>query len=70
MVLRMPDLTPQQVSALALAAGLAISDDDLVEVTHRLNAFLEALTPLADLALDAVEPTPFGTAPLPFGEAP
>ena len=65
----MLDLTPDQVAAMAAAAGLAISGDDLLEVTHRLNAYLEALGPLADLPLDTVEPTPFGVSPIPFGDA-
>jgi Asp-tRNA(Asn)/Glu-tRNA(Gln) amidotransferase C subunit len=55
----MPDLTQAEVAALANAAGLPMTPDDLVEVTHRLNAFLEALAPLAALPLDTVEPVPF-----------
>ena len=55
----MPDLTQAEVAALANAAGLPMTPEDLVEVTHRLNAFLEALAPLAALPLDAVEPVPF-----------
>jgi hypothetical protein len=55
----MPDLTQAEVAALANAAGLPMTPDDLVEVTHRLNAFLEALAPLAALPLDNVEPVPF-----------
>ena len=55
----MPDLTQSEVAALANASGLPMTPDDLVEVTHRLNAFLEALAPLAELPLDAVEPVPF-----------
>ena len=54
----MPDLTPDQVRALAEAAGLSLRDDDLAEVTHRVNAFVDALTPLAALPLDTVEPLP------------
>jgi hypothetical protein len=65
----MPDLTQAEVAALASAAGLPVTSDDLVEVTHRLNAFLEALAPLAALPLDAVEPVPFNVAPIPFGPA-
>jgi hypothetical protein len=59
----MPDLTQAEVAALANAAGLPMTPDDLVEVTHRLNAFLEALAPLAALPLDAVEPVPFEPLP-------
>jgi len=55
----MPDLTEAEVAALSNAAGLPMTSEDLVEVTHRLNAFLEALAPLAALPLDAIEPVPF-----------
>lgn len=60
----MSDLTTDQVGALAAALGLPVTADDLAEVTHRLNALIEALAPLADLPLEAVEPVPgFGEAP-------
>ncbi len=65
----MPDLTQAEVATLASAAGLPVTPDDLVEVTHRLNAFLEALAPLAALPLAAAEPVPFNVAPIPFGPA-
>ena len=54
----MTELTTDQVSAVAAALGLPVTPDDLVEVTHRLNALLEALAPLATLPLDTVEPVP------------
>jgi hypothetical protein len=58
------DLTIDQVGALAAALGLPVTADDLAEVTHRLNALIEALAPLADLPLETVEPVPgFGEAP-------
>jgi hypothetical protein len=47
----MTDLTPEQVRALAAGIGLAITDDDLADVTFRLNAALEHLA-----ELDALEP--------------
>ena len=53
-----PGLTTDQVAAMAAALGLPVTPDDVAEVTHRLNALLEALAPLADLPLDAVEPVP------------
>ena len=65
----MPDLPHAEVAAMANAAGLPVTPDDLAEVTHRLNAFLEALAPLAALPLDAAEPVPFNVAPIPFGPA-
>ena len=52
------DLTTDHVAALAAALALPVTSDDLVEVTHRLNAFIEALEPLAALLLETVEPTP------------
>jgi hypothetical protein len=52
----MTDLTPEEVAALARALGLPTGADDIAEVTHRLNALLEALAPLADLPLETVEP--------------
>lgn len=54
----MTELTRDQVRALAAAAGLPMGDDDLAEVTHRVNAFVEALEPLATLPLETVEPLP------------
>jgi hypothetical protein len=59
----MPDLTPDEVRAVALAAGLSLTDDDLAEVTHRVNAFVDALAPLAALPLDTVEPLPLAPEP-------
>ena len=52
------DLTPAEVEALAAALGLTPTPEDLVEVTHRLNAMRDALAPLAALPLDTVEPAP------------
>lgn len=53
----MPDLTQEQVRAQLAAAGLApVDDDDLGEVTHRINAITEALLALEPPDLDAVEP--------------
>jgi len=50
------DLTPAEVEALAASLGLSPTPDDLLEVTHRLNAMRDALAPLAALPLDTVEP--------------
>jgi len=58
----MTDLTPAEVRAMARSLGVTVSDDDVAEVTHRLNAFLEALAPLAGLGLTAVEPVPTSPA--------
>ena len=52
----MSDLTHEQVQTLAQVAGLPITDqEDLVEVTHRLNALLEALASLDELPLEPLD---------------
>lgn len=43
---------------MAEALHLPLTPEDLAEVTHRLNAFLEALVPLAELPLEGPEPVP------------
>lgn len=45
----MADLTPEGVRSLAAAIGLVIGDDDLDDVTIRLNATLEHLAELDSL---------------------
>lgn len=53
----MPDLTAEQVRAQLAALGLApVDDDDLEEVTHRINAVNEALMALEPDGLDGAEP--------------
>jgi hypothetical protein len=54
----MNDLGPDQVRGLAAAVGLPLDGDDLAEVTHRLNAFVDALGGLAALDLSDAEPSP------------
>ena len=54
----MTDLTTEQVGALAAALGLPVTPDDVTEVTHRLNALIEALAPLKELPLETIEPVP------------
>jgi len=46
------------VRTLAATLGLHPTDDDLEEVTHRLNAMRDALAALASLPLDTAEPAP------------
>lgn len=53
----MADLTESEVRALARALALPMTDADAVEVTHRLNAFIEALEPLMALP-DIVDAPP------------
>jgi hypothetical protein len=52
------DFSTDDVRGLARALGVALTEEDLAEVTHRLNGFLDALAPLAGLPLDRVEPVP------------
>ena len=54
----MTELTAEQVGALAAALGLPVTPEDVTEVTHRLNALIDALAPLADLPLETVDPVP------------
>ena len=54
----MPELSADHVRELAAALGLPMTDEDVAEVAHRLNGFLQALAPLAELPLDAEEPVP------------
>lgn len=42
----MADLSPQEVRSMAQAIGIPITEADLPEVTHRLNAILEQLSSL------------------------
>jgi hypothetical protein len=52
------DLSEAQVRALAQALELSLTLEDAAEVTHRLNAFIEALAPLAELPPGGPEPVP------------
>ena len=55
-------LSNQQVQALGIAVGLSISEPELTEVAHSLNAILESMAEI-DLEIDPaginlVEPLP------------
>jgi hypothetical protein len=54
----MADLTKEEVIALGHGVGLEIQDPELTEVTHSLNALLEALNQINPPGLDAIEPLP------------
>jgi aspartyl-tRNA(Asn)/glutamyl-tRNA(Gln) amidotransferase subunit A len=67
-----PDLSPGQVADLARALGLPVGEDDLDEVTHRLNGFLDVLGGLEALPLDTVAldpPAPPAAGPEPAAAA-
>lgn len=55
----MSSLAFQEVATLASAVGLVMSDDDLVEVTHRLNVILGRMEKISHPDLDDVAPIPF-----------
>jgi hypothetical protein len=52
------DLTENEVRALARALQLSLTAEDAAEVTHRLNALIEALAPLTDLPSGGPEAAP------------
>jgi len=53
----MPDLTPAEVRSLLASSGLsALDDEELVEITHRINALTETVMGLEHPDLDAQEP--------------
>jgi len=53
----MPDLSPEHVRALLASLDLAPQDDeDLREITHRINAIREALAAIDLPELDTLEP--------------
>jgi hypothetical protein len=54
----MADLTEAEVRALAQALQLPLTAEDAAEVTHRLNAFIEALAPLAELNAEDIDAAP------------
>ena len=55
----MADLTPQEVQTLAKAAGVNLLEEDLVEITHRLNVLISGIQDFSHPDLDKVDPLPF-----------
>jgi hypothetical protein len=55
----MSDLTFNEVAALAKAAGVTLSEDDVVEVTHRLNVTISGVENFSHPDLYTIEPVPF-----------
>ena len=52
----MPDLTPDEVNAQLASKDLRpLDDEDLVEITHRINALQEAIQALDLTGLDEQE---------------
>ncbi|PZC46675.1 MAG: hypothetical protein C1O27_001817 [Chloroflexi bacterium] len=54
----MPDLSQDQIRAQLESLGFAVFDEDLPEITHRVNALHEALVNLDDPEIDSIEPLP------------
>ena len=55
----MPDISPDEVKTLARTLGINVTDDDLVEVTHRLNVMTSSVERFSHPDLDTVDPVPF-----------
>ena len=55
----MPDLSFDEVRVLAKASSLEVSEEDLVEVTHRLNVIIAGIENFSHPDLDKVDPVPF-----------
>ena len=54
----MGDLTQGQVRAQLESLGFQVFNEDLEEITHRVNALHEALLNLDDPEIDEIEPLP------------
>jgi hypothetical protein len=61
----MRDLTVEQVERILAVQGYAVPEDDLVEITARLNAQLEGAAALDRMATDETGPW---YALFPFGD--
>ncbi len=55
----MPEVTVDEVKAMACAIGLPIKEEDLVEVMHRLNVIISGVERFSHPDLDKVDPLPF-----------
>ena len=55
----MSDLSFDDVASLAKAAGVELSQEDLVEVTHRLNVTIEGVEQFSHPELHTIEAVPF-----------
>ena len=51
-----PNISPEQVQAMAQIVGIPIADADLPEVTNRFGSLMQELAQLQDLDLDGIEP--------------
>ena len=51
-----PNISPEQVQAMAQLVGIPIADADLPEVANRFGSLMRELAQLQDLDLDGIEP--------------
>ena len=51
-----PNISPEQVQAMAQLVGIPIADADLPEVANRFASLMQELAQLQDLDLDGIEP--------------
>ena len=51
-----PNISPEQVQAMAQLVGIPIADSDLPEVANRFGSLMQELAQLQDLDLDGIEP--------------
>lgn len=54
----MEDLTTGDIKSMGRAIGIIIPKDDLLEVTHTVNAMLAAINGIEVQGVDEVEPLP------------
>jgi Asp-tRNA(Asn)/Glu-tRNA(Gln) amidotransferase C subunit len=60
----MTRMSREDVAALARMVSLDVTDEDLVDITYRMDLILGDLEAFSDPQLDEVDPSPF----LPFEE--
>ena len=51
-----PNISPEQVQAMAQLVGIPIADADLPEVANRFGSLMRELAQLQDLDLEGIEP--------------
>jgi len=55
----MGDFSFEEVAGMARANGLVLTNEDLIEVTHRLNASIAGIEQFSHPELDSIDPLPF-----------
>ena len=52
----MPELNEDEIRGLAKAVNIEIQDSDITDISHSLNAMLEAIDSINPEGINAVEP--------------